>query len=254
MTSNIFISIVLLVFCVKTSVFAQKKVETNYFKADGNAAKSKAEASYYLVVQTSGKHRNVVKYDSVDVKLEEISYRKAKPPSGIGDSVWWRYGSFKEWFPSGQLKAEGSCVFDLLHDNLKTYYPNGVLRRNDTYYIDTLRTGHCYAQDSSEITHFPYFQKPEFEGGERTLFQYLANNVTYPAEARESNVQGIVYVSFVIGKTGAVENVKIKSGVSKLLDDESMRVVKRMPKWKAGKQDGELVRVNYTLPISFKME
>jgi TonB family protein len=249
-----FIITIFLAFTLSTNTFAQKKVETFYFNSNGDTVKTKAEASYYRVVQTNDKRRIAIKYDSSDFKLEEISYRKDKSRTGEGDSVWWKYGSFREWFPSGLLKVEGSYIFDRLHDNLKTYYQNGIVRRNDIYYIDTLRQGHCYAQDSSEIAYFPYQENPEFQGGQAEMFKYLANTIVYPEDSRRTNVEGMVYVGFVVNKEGEIVDVKIKRGVSKLLDKEAIRVVKSMPKWKAGKLDGELVRVAYTLPIKFRLE
>jgi TonB family protein len=254
MKLNSLIPALFFVFGLATNTVAQKNIETFFFNAADDTVKTKAEARYYRVVQTSGRRRVTARYDSTDLKLEEMSFRKDKSQSGSGDSVWWRYGGFREWFPTGQLKVEGNFIYDRFHDELKTYYPNGVLKRKDVYYIDTLREGHCYAQDSSEITHFPYQENPEFIGGQAKMFQYLGNSVTYPKESREGGVEGTVYVGFVVSKTGDIENIKIKRGVSKLLDNESLRVVKAMAKWKPGKQDGEFVRVAYTLPIKFKLD
>jgi TonB family protein len=254
MKLNTLVPIIFLALRLTTTVVAQKKIETSYFNANDDSVKTKAEASYYRVVQTNGRHRLATKYDSLDMKLEETSFRKDKPRTGVGDSVWWKYGSHREWYPSGQLKTEISYLYDRFHDNLKTYYPNGALRRNDVYYIDTLRQGHCYAQDSSELAYFPYQVNPEFKGGQREMFQYLGKNTIYPKESRENGIEGTVYVGFVVNKDGDIAEVKIKKGVSKLLDKEALRVVKAMPRWTAGKLEGELVRVHYTLPISFKMQ
>jgi TonB family protein len=254
MAANLKIFIALLVLCLCTNAIAQKKVDTFYFDTNWDTVRTKAEASHIRVVQTNGKNRVVIEYDSAGVKQEETAYRKDKPRTGEGDLVWWKYGSFREWYPSGQLKVEGSYIFDRLHDHLKTYYPNGVLRRDEVYYIDSLKSGHCYAQDSSEVPHFPYIEKAEFKGGQAALFNFLAKAINYPEDSRRNNDEGIVHVGFVISKTGEVENVRIKRSVSRLLDKEAIRVVKSMPKWKAGKQDGELVRVAYTLPIAFKLD
>ncbi len=105
-----------------------------------------------------------------------------------------------------------------MHDDLKTYYPNGALKRNDTYYIDTLREAHCYAIDSTEITHFPYYGRPEFKGGQREMFQFLADNIDYPRKALKKDITGTVYVGFVINKLGDIVEVKIKRGVNEFLD------------------------------------
>jgi TonB family protein len=254
MKLNTLMPIIFWVFGLTTPVVAQKKIETSYFNANDDSVKTKAEASYYRVVQTNGKHRLTTKFDSLDMKLEETSYRKDKSRIVESDSVWWKYGSHREWYPSGQLKTEASYLFDRFHDNLKTYYPNGVLRRDDVYYIDTLRQGHCYGQGGNEVTYFSYKVNPEFKGGQREMFQYLANNIEYPETSRKNNVEGTVYVGFVVNIDGEVVDVKVKRGISKSLDKEAMRVVKSMPKWSAGKLEGELVRVAYTLPIAFKLE
>jgi TonB family protein len=253
MKLNALFCVIFFVFCVKTNAFTQKKIETSYFNADGDLVRTKAKASYYRVVQTNGKRRITVEYDSTDMKLGETSYRKDRPQIGVGDSVWWKYGSFREWYASGQLKAEGSYILDRLHDNLKTYYPNGALRRNDVYYIDTLKQAHYYAEDSTELPHVPYREQAEFKGGQAEMFRYLGENIVYPLESRREGIEGTVYVGFTISRTGAVENVKIKVSVDENLDEEALRVVKSMPTWKPAKQEGALVRIAFTLPVRFKL-
>lgn len=94
--------------------------------------------------------------------------------------MWWTHGKFREWFPTGQLKEEGSAAFGRFQDTFKTYYLSGILRRHDVYEKDSLISGHCYGQDSSEIAYFPYEEKPEFEGGQKEMFKFLSQNVKYP--------------------------------------------------------------------------
>ncbi|MCQ2375550.1 MAG: energy transducer TonB [Salinivirgaceae bacterium] len=94
---------------------------------------------------------------------------------------------------------------------------------------------------------------PEFPGGIVALQKYIAQHVVFPEVAKQNGAQGKVYVSFVIGKTGEVEDVKILRGVDPALDKEAIRVVKSLPKWKPGSQRGKAVRVAYNVPISFKL-
>ena len=94
---------------------------------------------------------------------------------------------------------------------------------------------------------------PEFPGGDLGLMKYIQKNVKYPAIAKEYNITGKVYVSFIVDKKGSVTNVKIVRGVDKNLDAEAMRVVKSLPKYKPGKQRGESVRVMFTIPINFTL-
>tara|TARA_Y100001968_G_C19197644_1_gene638336 strand:- start:174 stop:827 length:654 start_codon:yes stop_codon:yes gene_type:complete len=94
---------------------------------------------------------------------------------------------------------------------------------------------------------------PEFPGGDLGLMKYIQKNVRYPAIAKEYNITGKVYVSFIVDKTGKVTNVKIVRGVDKNLDAEALRVVKSLPKYKPGMQRGKPVRVMFTIPINFTL-
>jgi protein TonB len=94
---------------------------------------------------------------------------------------------------------------------------------------------------------------PEFPGGQKEMFKYLGKNIKFPAAAKANGIQGKVYVNFTIGKNGEIRDIKILRGVHDLLDKEAVRVVKAMPKWKAGKQRGKTVSVSYNLPINFTL-
>jgi protein TonB len=95
---------------------------------------------------------------------------------------------------------------------------------------------------------------PEFPGGEKALYEYIKNNIRYPEVARTSGITGTVYVQFVVEKDGSISDVKVLRGIGGGCDEEAVRVVKSMPKWKPGKQRGQPVRVYYTLPIDFKIK
>ena len=97
-------------------------------------------------------------------------------------------------------------------------------------------------------------QMPMFPGGEYALMKYLQANIKYPPEAAKNNIEGRVIVQFVIDETGQVGEVKIVRPVSEELDAEAVRVVKALPKFEPGRQDGEAVSVWYTLPINFKLQ
>lgn len=93
---------------------------------------------------------------------------------------------------------------------------------------------------------------PEFPGGSEKLMKFIAQNLRYPAKAQEKGIQGKVIVQFVVGIDGNINNVKVLRPVNPYLDAEAVRVIKLMPKWKPGRQDGKLVNVGYTLPIHFR--
>jgi periplasmic protein TonB len=92
---------------------------------------------------------------------------------------------------------------------------------------------------------------PEFPGGEEARIKFLSKNLKYPEKAREKSIEGTVYVQFVVEKDGSLTNIKVKRGIGGGCDEECLRVVKLMPKWKPGKQNGKEVRVQYMLPIKF---
>ena len=97
-------------------------------------------------------------------------------------------------------------------------------------------------------------QMPQFPGGEAALMKYLSSHINYPPMAAENNVQGRVVVQFVVDKTGKVGEVKVVRSVDKDLDKEAIRVVKLLPKFTPGRQNGQPVRVWYTLPVQFKLQ
>ena len=94
---------------------------------------------------------------------------------------------------------------------------------------------------------------PNFPGGQGELMKYLRNNIKYPAEAQKNKIEGRVIVGFVVDKKGRVVNPMVERSVHPLLDAEALRVIKRMPKWKPGRVNGEPVNVKYRLPITFKL-
>jgi len=97
-------------------------------------------------------------------------------------------------------------------------------------------------------------QMPEFPGGAQALFSYIGKNIHYPKVAEEAGIQGRVIVTFVVMKDGSIGEVKVAKGVSPELDEEAVRCVKSMPKWKPGMQRGEAVNVKYTMPLSFRLD
>lgn len=95
---------------------------------------------------------------------------------------------------------------------------------------------------------------PEYPGGDLALRKKIANTIIYPEMAKENDIQGTVYVRFVVTKKGNVTDVKILRGVDPLLDNEAIRVVKTLKGWTPGKQRNEPVNVSYSLPIKFKLQ
>ena len=97
-------------------------------------------------------------------------------------------------------------------------------------------------------------EMPEYPGGMKAFVNYLKRKLVYPPQAKKENLEGVVAVQFVVEKDGSISNPQIIKGGNPLLNDEALRVVNSMPKWKPGKQRGKVVRVGYTVPIIFKLQ
>lgn len=126
--------------------------------------------------------------------------------------------------------------------------PKAILRPESKRFIDEKK------EDEHKIFN-AVEQMPEFPGGEIEMKRWLANHIIYPSEAAKNNLEGKVYVKFIVEKNGSINNVTIiRDYVGGGAGAESVSVVKKMPNWKSGKQNGKAVRVSLTLPITFRLE
>ncbi|HET8962664.1 MAG TPA: energy transducer TonB [Chitinophagales bacterium] len=97
-------------------------------------------------------------------------------------------------------------------------------------------------------------QMPEFPGGEEAMYKFLAENIKYPALAKDNSIQGTVYIKFVVSDKGKISDAVVVRGIGSGCDEEALRVVKKMPNWSPGMQEGKQVDVYYTLPIKFQLK
>jgi len=97
-------------------------------------------------------------------------------------------------------------------------------------------------------------QMPEFPGGQAALLKWISDNIKYPTIAEENGIQGRVVCTFVVERDGSVTDVQVARSIDPSLDKEAVRVLKKMPRWNPGKQNGSAVRVKYTVPVTFKLQ
>ena len=95
---------------------------------------------------------------------------------------------------------------------------------------------------------------PEFPGGKEALKSYVASSIKYPAEAEKAGIQGRVHTAFIVEKDGCVTGARAMTSVDPQLDAEAIRIIRNMPKWSPGMQDGKLVRVKYLVPVTFRLD
>lgn len=145
------------------------------------------------------------------------------------------------------LYGLGSCSPD--EGNLNTDHIESQKELLTDTISDTTLVEHDTITD--EQTYVVVDQMPEYPGGLDSLYRFLTENINYPIEAQEKGIQGRVFINFIIDTDGSVTDVYILKGVDPSLDNEALRVVKMMPDWTPGIQDGEKVRVSFTLPINF---
>jgi len=96
-------------------------------------------------------------------------------------------------------------------------------------------------------------QMPDFKGGEAAMWKYFGKNMVYPEEAKENQISGKVYVTFVVDAKGKIKDVKLLRGIGGGCDEEALRVVRNMPDWNPGKQRGKPVSVQFNLPVNFTL-
>jgi TonB family protein len=126
----------------------------------------------------------------------------------------------------------------------------------------TIITFHAYAQEDNLIhpdrvhreIEVGEDKEPEFPGGQIAMQGFINNTIKYPEEALDNEEAGKVWVQFIIEADGSLFDIKVIRGASEALDNEAIRVVKLMPKWIPGESHGKVVRVKYTLPISFRLD
>ena len=128
------------------------------------------------------------------------------------------------------------------------------MESNDETEISIVTTIETKKEDEEPEIFMIVEKMPVFPGGELGLRKYIATNVKYPNIARESGIEGKIYVRFCVTSTGSVSKVSIARGVDPILDQEAIRVVKTLPKWQPGEQRGKKVNVWYTVPINFQLQ
>ena len=108
----------------------------------------------------------------------------------------------------------------------------------------------AYSQSDDEV-YIMVEKRAEFPGGQSEMLKYIQDNRQYPDEAKENDVHGKVLVSFIVERDGTLSDVKVKRGIGSGCDEEAVRVITSMPKWRPGEQGGKAVRTSLTLPVTF---
>ncbi len=111
-------------------------------------------------------------------------------------------------------------------------------------------------EDVPEEAPVPYVveEMPEFPGGETALFQFIQKNMRYPTQAKDAGIEGVVYLNFVVNEAGRITDINILKGIGGGCDEEAIRVLQNMPLWKPGMQGGRNVKVQFNMPLRFRLQ
>ncbi len=157
--------------------------------------------------------------------------------------------------PPPPPKQQVSDVLEIVSDNTKIEEDfNFDVEADEQESVDFVDVPVDEGDDEEEQIFVSVEQMPEFPGGINALRRYIAEHIQYPVLAQENDIEGTVIVKFVVGKDGRVSNVQVIRGVDPLLDSEAVRVIKTLPRFKPGYNNGHPVSVWYTLPVMFVLQ
>ena len=191
-----------------------------------------------------------------EVKQKQVKIEEPKVVERVKSSIKFTAPVIKkdeEVQPEDELKTQDELM------DTKTAIGTFDVQGNDDENGEVLKAKEVIAQpeppkeDENKVFEVVE-QMPMFPGGDAALMEYLRNNIHYPTIAAENGVQGRVVVGFVVEKDGSITDVNVIRSVDPSLDREAARVVKSMPKWMPGKQNGSAVRVKYQVPVTFRLQ
>lgn len=244
-------------FVVGMAVSAQ---DTTFYK-EGKKVKTLELADRYVVNTRDTTDKNLRKeqtyYKSGAPKSEVMQVGVYKQKAGIKDSTfigWVNDGLLTEWYESGVIAKYTMFKNGRRNGKLLLFWENGRKKREEIFKDDKFIQGVCFDSEGNEVEYFPYETMPSFPGGEKTLLNYLSESIRYPFSAMREGIQGRVIIQFVVESNGEIKEIRVVRGVSPELNAEALRVIRQMPLWIPGTQDGKPVRINYVLPVNFRMQ
>ncbi|MDO5664262.1 MAG: TonB family protein [Bacteroidia bacterium] len=265
------LSFLLLFFTIPFLCSSQKKI----FLDNDNEWTSKSAATQYGIVTKESRNTIKVEFYTLQDTLKGWEYystygKRRKVKDGLArylysngtDSLVCVYAEDKcvgqsvSYYPNAQKNTILHYKDGLLNGFLIQYYPSGKLRRKEKYEDGNCLGGQLFNEEGSELPFEPYLIQAEFPGGIALMDVFLSKIMEYPIPAIESGLQGRVLIDFIIEKDGTMTSVRVRKSVSRLLDDEAVRVIKQMAetiKWTPGKVDGKIVRIKYTQPVVFRL-
>ncbi|MET4073235.1 TonB family protein [Hymenobacter sp. UYCo722] len=166
-------------------------------------------------------------------------------------------GIAESWWPNGQLSAHEEYAHGKRLGDMRLYYQNAQLKRRARYDESGASTGECFGPEGQPVAFFEYEIMPRYsrgDGGFMAIVQAIASNVKYPRDALKAKAEGRVFVKFVVDKLGKVADIELVKGVFPSLDQAAMQAVRELRAFTPAQQDGEVVAVSFTVPITFRVQ
>lgn len=165
-------------------------------------------------------------------------------------------GQYTSYDEQGNVKWYKNFLNNKLHGEIKSVWPNGNLKRIETYKEGERIEGECFDQEGKPLEYYEFQIKPEFPGGDEGLLREIYARLKYPKKARKNGTEGWVIVEFVIDKMGEIQNPKITNSPGEELSKATLKAFKKISKtkWTPAMVDGDPVDIQYTMPVRFKLQ
>ena len=220
--------------------------DTVYYQSPRLRVASLKDCDYYSVKTT----------DSGSNHIQELRFR---PDGSQQDEEHYyvlgnekiKYGRWKSWYSNGKLSSVINYKDNRKEGLLETYWPDGQLKRQDTFANDSCIAGVCYNQAGKEIKHFDYQTAAHFPGGQDALYNFLAKKIYFPQTTLPVEGDEKVVLRFLVTEEGKVTNLTIMNNPEKNMAGQVLHAFKKMPKWAPATIDGEPVGQYITFPVSF---
>lgn len=165
-----------------------------------------------------------------------------------------REGNWKHYYKNAEQVWYEATYSDNKPQELVSYYRNGQRKREENLSDEAASNGKCYDSLGRIMQFTPFFENPQFPGGNHLVSRYLSRYLVYPDYCKDSGIQGRVLLRFYVDEMGEISEVTVIESVHPALDKSAAMAILSMPNWKPGLMDDEPTKTYFTLPITFKIE
>ena len=255
------------------TLFGQEKLDTLFMNSDYKTC-TKEEAVYYRLITIDT--NNIIKIEDYLINgiiQMKAHYTSLNPENKEGLSTYYSEngnpsseveyhnnkmnGIWKLFYTSenGAIRLKANYVNGVLEGERIGYYKNGTIKRSEFYNSGKMKSGKCFTANGADTVFYEYHQLASFPGGEDNLYKFLNKNINYPIDEKNKGISGTVYITFEVDTDGRIINIEkvlgVKNGIG--CDNDAIRVIRLMPNWIPGKEDGELVKTRFNLPIRYTL-